>query len=73
MEDKRRDIILGKLRNPDIKEQGLSAKELFQSICLNGENSFDIGADGCDEGEEFLDQMVADGLLLKIEEKYLIK
>lgn len=73
MEDKRRDIVLGELRNPDIKEKGLCAKELFQSICLNGENSFDIGADGSDEGEEFLNQMVADGLLLKIEDKYRIK
>jgi hypothetical protein len=39
MEDKRRDVVLSKLRNPDIKEKGLTAKELFHSICLNADNS----------------------------------
>ena len=73
MEDKRRDVVLGKLKNPEIKKQGLTAKELFHSICLNADNSYDIGADGSDEGEVFLDQMVEDGLLIKTDDKYRIK
>ena len=73
MEDKRRDIVLSKLRNPDIQEQGFTAKELFHSICLNADNSYDIGADGSGEGEVFLDQMVEDGLLIKTDDKYRIK
>ena len=73
MEDKRRDVVLSKLRNPDIKEKGLTVKELFHSICLNADNSYDIGADGSDEGEVFLDKMVEDGLLIKTDDKYRIK
>jgi len=73
MEDKRRDVVLGKLRNPEIKDKGLTAKELFNSICLNADNSYDIGADGFDEGEVFLDRMVQDDLLVKTDDKYRIK
>ena len=72
MEDKRSDLVLAILRNPDIKEHGLSAREIFQR-CLNSKISFDIGADAGDEGEEFLDQMVEDGLLIKTDDKYCIK
>ena len=73
MEDKRRDIVLGKLRNPDIKEEGLTAKELRHSILLNADNSYDIGADGGDDGEVFLDRRVEDDLLVKTDDKYRIK
>lgn len=73
MKDKKRDVVLGKLRNPEIKKQGLTAKELFNSICLNADNSYDIGENGSDEGEVFLDQMVEDGLLIKTGDIYRIK
>ena len=73
MENKKRDIVFGKLSNPEIKGQGLTANELFDSICSNADNSYDIGADGPDEGEVFLDQMVEDGLLIKTDDRYRIK
>lgn len=73
MEDKRRDVVLDKLRNPEIKEQGLTAKELFDSICLNADNSYDISGDDADDGEVLLDKMVEDGLLIKTNYRYRIK
>jgi hypothetical protein len=73
MKDRRRDIVLDRLRNPETKEQGLTAKELFNSICLNADESYDIGADGLDDGTVFLDRMVEDGELTKTDDKYRTK
>jgi hypothetical protein len=40
---------------------------------LKADKSYDIGADGSDEGEVFSDQMVEEGLLVKTDDKYRIK
>jgi hypothetical protein len=40
---------------------------------LKADKSYNIGADGSDDGEIFSDQMVEGGLLVKTDDKYRIK
>jgi len=69
-ESKRRRV-LAVLNNSFIKEVGLSAEDIWNLLMHTGEHRYDIRESEGSYGDDFLDDMVEDGLLRKEDGNYI--
>ena len=65
--------VLAALRNPFVRETGLSAEDIWYLLLHTGKRKYDISRDGDVHGEKFLNEMVKAELLEKEDGIYLQK